>query len=133
MKTKEKDILMICKGYYDHEKHKTLEEALDSYYRKHYGISKEEIPVLTHRFMLSLWFNNCVKEFLTPETIRSFWWYVISEEAFQEKRWLNENGCTEFYEVLYHRIVKWLIFLNLKDDEGNWIIDGSDYKKEYII
>lgn len=131
MKNTENDILMICKGHYD-KKYKTLEEALDAYYRKYYCISKEHIPFLTHRFMLQLWFNRCVEVFLTPDRIRSFWHNVIVEEAYQEKRWLNEDGCTEFYEVLYHRIVKWLILLPTKDKEGNWLIDVSDYTEDVI-
>ena len=82
--------------------------------------------------MLHLWFNRCVEVFLTPDRIRSFWQNVIVDEAFQEKRWLNADGCTEFYEVLYHRIVSWLILLNVKDDEGNWLIDVSDYTEDVI-
>lgn len=132
MKNTENDILMICKGYYNQEKHKTLEDALDAYYRKYYCIPKEKLPVLSYRFMLHLWFNRCVEVFLTPDRIRSFWQNVIVDEAFQEKRWLNEDGCTEFYEVLYHRIVTWLILLNVKDDKGNWVIDVSDYTEDVI-
>ena len=109
MKTTENDILMICKGLYDQDKYKTLEDALDAYYRKYYCIPKEKLPVLSYKFMLHLWFNRCVEVFLTPDRIRSFWQNVIVDEAFQEKRWLNADGCTEFYEVLYHRIVSWLI------------------------
>ena len=126
MRTTEKDILLICKGHYDN-KYKNLEEALDAYYRKHYCISKEKMPVLSYKFMLSLWFNRCVEVFLQPDTIRSFWFYVIVDENFAEKRFLNEKGCTEFYEVLYHRIVTWLMLLDVKDEDGNWKIDLSDY------
>lgn len=132
MRTTEKDILMIVKGHYNHNKYKSLEKALDGYYRKHYGISKKELPVLSHRFMLTLWFNDCVKEFLIPETIQSFWRYVIQEKTFKEKYWFNENDCTEFYEVLYHRIVKWLHLLKVRDDDGNYLIDLSDYEGNVI-
>lgn len=133
MRTTEKDILMICKGHYS-DKYKTLEEALGAYYRKHYSFPKEKIPTLSYKFMLSLWFNNCVKEFLQPDTMHSFWLYVIKEEAYQEKRWMNENGCTEFYEVLYHRIVTWLVLLDVRDKNGNWKIDLSDYEEvEFVI
>lgn len=128
MRTTEKDILMICKGHYDHDKYETLETALNAYYAKHYRYPGEDVKPLSYRFMLQLWFNNCVETFLQPDTIRSFWRNVIVEEAFQEKRFLNENGCTEFYEVLYHRIVTWLILLDVRDKDGNWKIDLSDYE-----
>lgn len=133
MRTTEKDILMICKGHYKNE-HENLESALDAYYRKHYCVPKEQIPTLSYKFMLSLWFYNCIEAFLQPDTIRSFLLRVIKEEAFAEKRFLNENGCTEFYEVLYHRIVTWLILLDVKDKNGNWKIDLSDYEgMDYVI
>ncbi len=132
MKNTEKDILMICKGHYDKEKHKTLEGALDAYYRKYYCISKKDIPVLSYKFMMTMWFNRCVEVFLTPERIRNFWHNVIVEESFQEKRLLNEKGCTEFYEVLFYRIVKWLTLLSVKDEDGNWLIDVSDYTEDVI-
>lgn len=118
---------MICKGHYNQDKYENLESALDAYYREHYGVSKEHIPVLSYKFMLQLWFYRCIEEFLKPDTMRSFLYYVIIEENFAEKRFLNENGCTEFYEVLYHRIVTWLTLLDVKNDDGNWKIDLSDY------
>lgn len=62
MRTTEKDILMICKGHYD-SKYNSLEEALDAYYREHYCFSKEEMPTLSYKFMLSLLFNRCVEVF----------------------------------------------------------------------
>jgi len=134
MRTTEKDILMICKGRYNKEKHENLEAALDAYYRKHYEIPKEELPVLSHEFMMRLWFNRCVETFLQADTIRSFWYYVIVEKAYEEKRYLNQDGCTEFYEVLYHRIVTWLQLLDVRDENGNWKIDLSDYEGlDYII
>ena len=128
MKTTEKDILMICKGRYD-DKYNSLEAALNAYYREHYTYSKEEVPTLSYKFMLQVWFYRCVEVFLQPDTMKSFYFYVIRDEHHKEKRFLNENGCTEFYEVLFHRISTWLCLLQVKDDNGNWIIDLSDYEE----
>lgn len=132
MRTTEKDILLLCKGHYS-EKYKTLEEALNAYYREHYSYPEQKRPDLTYKFMLSLWFYQCVEVFLQPDTIRSFWYYVIKEEHYSEKRFLNENGCTDFYEVLYNRIVSWLVCLPVKDKDMNWLIDLSDYEEGEII
>lgn len=74
------------------------------------------------------------RSILQPDRIRSFWHYVIVNEHCKEKRFLNENGCTEFYEVLFHRIVLWLCLLDVKDKDGNWKIDLSDYEGiDYVI
>ena len=64
MKSVVKDILMLCKGRYDKEKHKSLEEALDAYYRERYMVTKESLPELTHKFIYSLWLKECIREFL---------------------------------------------------------------------
>ena len=134
MRTTEKDILMICKGRYNHDKHENFEAALDAYYREHYLISKEDLPILSHKFLLTLWFNDCVKAFLKPETMNSFWFHVIHNESMAEKCFLNEDGCTEFYDVMYHRIVTWLTLLQVRDENGNWIIDLSDYEDvDFVI
>jgi len=132
MKTVEKDILMLCKGRYDHKKYQNLEEALDAYYRREYNVSKEDLPVLSYRFMVELWFQKCILRFLTPEGIRVFYWNVFGEESFAERGQKRKESCTEFYEVLYHRLVKWLTLLPVRDADGNWLIDVSEYRGNVI-
>ena len=122
---------MICKGYYNKE-HRSLEEALDAYYRKKYEVPKEQIPTLSYKFMFNLWFMPCIREFLVPEKIGEFYHNIIAEESLPEKSYFgvncfNREPATEFYEVMFHRCVKWLKFMRTKDDDGNWIIDLSDY------
>lgn len=132
MKTTEKDILMICKGYYDKEQHESLEEALDAYYRREYDVLKDELPELSYEFMFSLWCKPCIREFLIPEKIGEFYHNMIAEESFPEKNYLgvncfNKEPAKEFYEVMFHRFVKWVNCMRIRDKDGNWIIDLSDY------
>lgn len=132
MKTTEKDILRLCKGYYDYEKYQSLEEALDAYYRREYCVSKEEIPELSYQFMVELWFGPCVRAFVTPDNFRIFHQYVIFERSFQEVQSFHNEVHMDFYEVLYHRLVKWLNLLQVRDEKGNWIVDLSDYEGNVI-
>jgi len=131
MKTTEKDILLLCKKHYNVEKYKTLEEALDAYYRKEYGVSKKDLPVLTYEFMCYLWMFPCIKAFLTEDKIPLFLQYIFNEKCCYEVGLSNHNGCTEFYDVLFHRIVKWLCLLQVKES-GKWIVDLSDYEGDII-
>lgn len=94
MKTTEKDILMICKGHYNKEKYKTIEEALDAYYRREYLVPKEDLPRLSHRMMINLWFEQCIKAFLIPEKINEFCHFILTTESWQEKPYLNEKPAT---------------------------------------
>lgn len=139
MRTTEKDILMICKGHYNKEIHKNLDEAMDAYYRKHYLVPKEQLPVLTHKFIYSLWLKECIRVFLTPEKKGEFLRCVVIEESWHEKDFLGKNlygdpPVTDFYDVMYYRVVSWLSGMQVRDEKGNWIIDLSDYENiEHII
>jgi hypothetical protein len=136
-RTTEKDILMICKGHCDKEKYKNLEEALDAYYRKYYGVPKKQLPYLSHKFVYDLWLKECVREFLIPEKKEEFIWNVLIEESLKERDFLGKNcfgeePVTDFYDVMYYRITKWLAMMKVKDHQGNWIIDLSGYEGNVI-
>lgn len=127
MKSTAKDILRICKGHYDSEKYDSVEAALDAYYRVHYGVSKERMPVLSPKFMVELWLVPCVKTFVTPENFTGFCSTVL-EGRFGIATQPEQNG---FYEVLFDRLVLWLYGLPVrKGDE--WIIDLSEYEGNVI-
>lgn len=137
MRTTEKDILMICKGHYDKEMHKNLEEALDAYYREHYNVSKESLPELSHKFIYNLWLKECVRTFLTPEKKAEFHHYVINEESLAEMDFHDNNifgnePAKDFYDVMYYRIIRWLTLMQVIDKHGKDLIDLSDYKGNVI-
>lgn len=63
---------------------------------------------------------------ITTDTMSCFLYKIILEETLEEK--IKDNVSTEFYKILYYRIVKWLSSLRVIDKHDNWIIDLSDYK-----
>ena len=136
-KSVSKDIMMICKGHYDKEKHKNLEDALHAYYRREYGVSEVDLPSLSYEFIVCLWLKGCVREFLNDSNKYEFWHYVISEESLHEKDFCGKNvfggtPATNFYEVLYHRLVRWLQLMEVVDDNGNELMDVSEYQGNVI-
>ena len=68
-KTLEKDILLICKGYYNKEKYKSILDAFNAYYHREYGC--EDIT-MDERFAVNLFLKPCVKEFLKEREINLF-------------------------------------------------------------
>lgn len=124
-----KDILLICKHRYNTEKYKKTLEAFQAYYLKHYGC---EDVVVDYKLVVQLFLKPCVIYFLTPDKINHFLNLGLFDESFQERRLLNQSGCSEFYEVLYFRLMKWLCLLPVREQDektGEWktIINFSEY------
>lgn len=127
MKTTEKDILMLCKEHYDHDKYKTLEEAMLAYYNKHYRYEENKADAISYKFIVTLWINACIKTFLNPETQNSYLLYVVNQESIHERNLRDSKDAVDYYEAFFYRAVTWLCLLDVRDKDKNWIIDLSDY------
>lgn len=127
MKTTAKDILMICKEHYDHEKYGCLEDALDAYYRKYYGVYENSMLPLRYEFMCNLWLRKCVAEFATPKNIGGLWAVLFAIEFPITEEDINRD----YWFQLFDRIVNWLHFLPVRDGD-TWLIDLSDYEGDVI-
>lgn len=127
MRTTEKDILLLCKGHYDHDKYKTLEEAMLAYYNKHFRYETNQVDVIPYKIIVNLLLNECIKAFLNPETQNSFIWYIINQESIKERQLSNSEKEMDYYEIFFHRATTWLCLLDVRDKGKNWIIDLSDY------
>lgn len=130
-----KDIILLCKKHYNTEKFKTLLDALNAYYHKHYGC--EEIQ-MDYKFAVNLFLKPTIEFLLNEDRIRSFMYNGLFEESCNEKSLFNVDGCTDFYEVLYHRLTSWICLQKVKKKNGEtgewrWIIDLSDYKENVDI
>ena len=130
-KTLGKDILLICKGYYNKEKYKSVLEAFNAYYHTEYLC--EDIT-MDEGFAIQLFLKPCVKEFLKEREVNWFcenYLFKVSmhEIGLSHDRMLRKKEVKEmsFDEVLYYRLISWLCCLQVKDYNNEWIIDLSDY------
>ena len=130
-KTLEKDILLICKGYYDKNKYKSVLEALNAYYHREYGC--EDI-IMDEGFALNLFLKPCVKEFLKEREVNLFCENYLFQQSMHEVGILHDRIFRKidvkemsFDEVLYYRLISWLCCLRVRDYNNEWIIDLSDY------
>ena len=126
-----KDILMICKGHYS-DKYNSTEDALLAYYNLYYW---NDAQGLTYKEIVNIWFIDCIFAFVSPENLQGFLNKVFNQTCVEE--WIilgiNKEGkrpATDFYEVLYYRLKAWMDDLQIRDDNGNWLIDLSDYLDE---
>ncbi len=128
----EKDIILICKNRYNNEKYKSDLEAFRAYYHKYYGCKDFEPE---RKFIVNLFLKPTVRYILETRIydkniIYSFINTGLFDYSYEEKLYLKD-GFSEFYDVLYYRLIKWICLLSLKEKRGyDWKyidIDFSEY------
>lgn len=131
---KEKDIILICKGRYNHEKYKSELEAFRAYYHKHYSGMEDFEP--ERGFIVNLFLKPTIQYILETRKydkniIYSFINNGLFDYSFREK-YFFKDGFSDFYDVLYYRMLKWICLLDMKrkinDEDWEYIdIDFSEY------
>lgn len=121
MKTTAKDIILLCKGWYDKEKYPTILEALKQYYRKYYSEQFEE--QLNERFLLKILLLQTMQEIAKdyPDRLIGF-----VNEYLIGTRWIydyDENNQDYDYQMFY-RIINFLANLQIK---------GHTFCKEIVL
>lgn len=128
-KTHGKDIMLICKGWYDDEKYKTLKDALLTYYHKNYGC--EDID-LDYDGINQILLKPAIEELLTERNhshfincmfntdIGDFWKYDINHINIIK---------LEYEEELYYRLTKFLRGMQVSNGDGCIYINTSSYFK----
>lgn len=125
-----KDIILLCKRRYDTQKYHSLLDALNAYYHKEYGCSDITID---YRFANYLFIKPTLLYCLNQDNSYSFLYNGLFEETYEERN----RKITNFDEVLFFRMVKWICLLTVreqdKDGKWSWIIDLSEYEGKNII
>lgn len=125
-----KDIIMLCKGRYDKKKYPTLLDALNAYYHQEYGCSYIEMD---YKFANFLFIKPTILYCLNYDNSYSFLNNGLFEDTYEERN----NHLTNFDEVLFFRMIKWICLLQVRDQDEDgkwhWIIDLSEYEGKDII
>lgn len=129
MKTTEKDVLKICKGWYDKEKYNNEMEALKAYQVRECGLEFRDISA---KDVMDFALLSAAKEFFKT----SDWAYFFKEGLLDDIDWHNffkKDGSIDFnYEYLCKKLIVYLSLLKVKEND-KWIIDFSDYDDNIII
>lgn len=128
MKTTAKDVILLCKGWYDTEKYPTILEALKQYYRVKYSDQFEE--QLNESFLLHIVLEQTMQEIVRiyPDRMVGFVnLYLINSR--------NVYGCDEnnqkYDYQLFYKITSFLTNLQMRGD-GFIEIDTEEYFEKYI-
>lgn len=114
MKSTAKDIILLCKGWYDKEKYSTILDALKGYYRKYY-VSEIEDEILTESFLLNILLNQTMWEIskFYPDRFINFTSQYMFGENLSIKLTLPEEKNKDYEYQLFYRIVAFLHNLNM--------------------
>ena len=129
--TKSKDILLICKGWYNKDKSDNELEALKAYQSMRTGCESKYITIDN----IYTWLLETATDFFTPYD----WWTIFHNKIPSDLR-MNKYS-PEYYphvelniEYLCSLFIRTLCGLDVKNNNGTCIIDLSKYEnvKEII-
>ena len=108
------DIILICKGWYDTTKHRTILDAFSCYYHTHYG---HKDTIITEEFALNHFLKPTVMKLIK---IRPFLAKFLLYPTVQE---INDNSMPIF-EAMYYRCIFLIQMLEINIPD---IPDGELY------
>lgn len=123
MKTTAKDIILLCKGWYDKEKYPTVLEALKQYYRKNYCDDMEE--VLNERFILRVILIEVMREIASKYSDRLLG-FINGYLTYGEMLFMPDENNKDYDYQLFYRIVHFLARLKMRG-EGWQEIETDEY------
>lgn len=135
MKTIAKDIILLCKGWYDSEKYPSRLEALKQYYRKNYcynELSTDVEKILNEGFLLEVLLRPVMWELSMNYPDRFS--YLISQYLFGKslsvRLSLPDEKTTDYEYQLFYRLIAFLSNLVMRGE--SWIeIETDDYFYEF--
>lgn len=126
-KTTAKDVILLCKGWYDKEKYTSKLSALKQYYRERYCCDMEDVlREQPERFLLRTVIEQAMYEVINnyPDRLRGFInGYVIASEI---RLFGIPDRELSYDEMLFYRIVSFFSSLQMRGD-GLIEIDTEDY------
>lgn len=127
-KTHGKDIMLICKGWYDRVKYETTKDALVSYYNKNYRYPEDKVETLEYRFINTVLLKPAIQELLTERFTYMFVNYLFDTDAFSIWKFDGMKMKELSYdEELYYRLIGFLNNLICVDHDATINVDTSNY------
>lgn len=123
-KTTAKDVILLCKGWYDKEHYKSLLDALKQYYRKAYSDNYEEY--LNEGFLLKTVLSDAMRETARnyPDRVNVF---ISQYLLYGETIYGIPNKENQDYEYqMFYRIAEFFKRMQMRGD-GLTEIDTQEY------
>lgn len=131
MKSTAKDVILLCKGWYDEEKYQSKLEALKEYYRRYYNDDMDEF--LNEEFLVKTVLADVIREIQSKYKDRFV--YIINcicnIDPFRLYISIPDSSNENFYYQLFYRIIGCLGNMRMHGD-GLTEIDTDDYFIERV-
>lgn len=128
MKNQNHDVIMICKGWFDEDKHKSVLDALREYYMREYGMAKE---FTKDSYILEVILMPVAIEYFSMQELWKIMSSLLSTQYDATKGfYLPVDGYATALKFIIDSVITEIRLLMVKDSFGRDIIDLSGYKEE---
>lgn len=130
MINKNHDVMMICKGLYDYDKHKSTIDALKQYYIREYLPADEDITNVT---VIKVLLMPVAQEYLHQGVLCNIIISLFSAQYDPTDGFVCPVGDrykAERYVLM--RLVFEISMLRVRDSNGKYVIDVSEYD-EFVV
>lgn len=126
MKSHINDVIMICKGHYNENFHKSTLDAIREYYMREYLMEEKHA---TNMNIFNALLMPIAEEYFHPRD-----WKEIIFDLFQTD-YSNTKGfyCPadgtrdELFNRVFHKVLSKILMFQVRNEDGEWIIDLSEY------
>jgi len=108
-RTHGKDIMLLCKGWYNENEHHTLLDALRQYYKNEYTEQYGDISI---NWVNSILLKPAIEELISENNIRLFISYILEVRDIPSLEKTYE-------EILYNRLTSFLSALKVMDTKND--------------
>jgi len=124
-KTHGKDIMLICKRWYDREKYHTVKDALNQYYQERYLLGDPCEEPLSFKFINTVLLKPAVEELLNETFKLSFIDWIFNKHIVEP----IESEGTTYDEILYYKIIGFLsnLYKSTGHDSSEILINTDEY------
>lgn len=118
-KTHGKDIMLLCKGWYDKEKYITLKDALIAYYHRDYG-NTDITP--DYGFVNTVLLKPAIEELFTEKLKYLFLQHIFNDSYIYHMKQPSQT----YEEELFRRLTGFLFSIRCQTDDSI-LVNTSDY------
>lgn len=123
-KTHGKDIMLICKRWYNTDKYNNTKKALEQYYSERYQYGEKQDP-LSFSFINEVMLKPVIQELLSERFRLMFIeWVFTCRIRILETR---DRASVSYDEELYYRLIGFINQLRSYEDNGDLLINTDAY------
>lgn len=122
MRNQNHDVIMICKGWYDTDKHKSIQDALRQYYMREYDMQEQFVMDL---YILEVILLPVVEEYLSKKLLTHVLLSMFTPQYdfIAHRFYVPVEGREIAMKYITNRLITEIARLRIKDSDGSIIID----------